>query len=151
MTVIRIISEISAVSKIFYTVFICCFDTLINPIPDKAALKTGIFIPKRCIFIRTSAGVAHCMRVFTKNIRSFILSRYSIFLTFPRLCIHFRLNIRKLFFIRSIMTFKMDKTAFIGILNPFIHFLGNIAAKAFITKTPANNTCMIFISVIKSL
>ena len=51
VTVVWIFTKITAVSKIFNSVFILGKNTLVNPVPNKTALKARIFVPKFCIFI----------------------------------------------------------------------------------------------------
>ena len=88
MTVVRVFAEVTAVGKIFLSVFILSKNTLVNPIPNKATLQTRVFIPKACIFVGRTARVTHSVSIFAQNIRSAVTLSYSIFLTFPRPCIH---------------------------------------------------------------
>ena len=91
------------------------------------------------------------MSEFAKDIRSAVSLRYGIFLAIPWLCIHMRLHIGKVFFIRIAGTFKMNKARGILLFNPFIHFFRNFAAEAFVAEAPAHNAGAVFIAVIKRL
>ena len=61
------IIEVTAVCLEFFSVTVFFVDGLIDVIPDKSTLVGRLGIGQICVFVHTTAGVTHCMRVLAAD------------------------------------------------------------------------------------
>ena len=67
--VCRTFSEVTAVCLEFFAVAVFFVDRLVNIVPDKSALILRFCVCQICIFVHCTAGISHCMGVFTADKR----------------------------------------------------------------------------------
>ena len=59
--------EISAISENLHSVFTFGSHCLVYKVPDKTALKRGIFTDEVPVFLEPSHRISHCVGIFTLN------------------------------------------------------------------------------------
>ena len=82
--VCRTFSEVTAVCLEFFTVAVFFVDRLVNIVPDKSTLILRLCICQICIFVHCTAGISHCMCIFTADKRFGIVLCKELFDCFYR-------------------------------------------------------------------
>ena len=82
--VCRTFSEVTTVCLEFFTVAVFFVDRLVNIVPDKSSLILWFRVCQISIFVHCTAGIAHCMCIFTADKRFGIVLCKELFDCFYR-------------------------------------------------------------------
>ena len=69
VVICRTFSEVTAVCLEFFAVTVFFVDRLVNIVPDKSALILRFCVCQICIFVHCTAGISHCVGIFTADKR----------------------------------------------------------------------------------
>ena len=151
MAVVGLVPKIAAVGQVFPSLVVLGENALIHPVPHKAALQTGIFIPQGGIFVRRTTRIAHGVGVLAKQVRPTVPPGQSIFFTFLGFGIHFALHIGQALLLRVAVALKVHKAGVIHIFQIAVHFLRRLAAQALIAHGPAHHAGAVLVPLIQRL
>ncbi len=119
--------EVAAVAVNLHTVLAFPAGRLVNEVPDKSALKVGIFSEKVPVLLEASFGVAHCVGVLALNHRFGHIGTFAVFLHLLVADVHGAVDVGV---VGIAAAFVLNRAAGVFGFHPFIcvHKVGTVAA-----------------------